>query len=71
MVSKMISTGEHTGSIVPVLKQISQIFNEEVKTALEKFTALLQPILLLFIGIIVGIVLLAVLIPLTDVSSLL
>ena len=70
MVSKMVSTGEHAGSITPVLKQISSLFEEEVKSALEKFTALLQPILLLFIGIIVGIVLLAVLIPLTDVSSL-
>ena len=71
MVSKMISTGEHAGSITPILKQISILFEEEVKSALEKFTALLQPILLLLIGIIVGVVLLAVLIPLTDVSSLL
>jgi general secretion pathway protein F len=71
IVSKMISTGEHSGSIAPILKHISALFHEEVKTALEKFTALLQPILLLLIGIIVGVVLLAVLIPLTDVSSLL
>ncbi|MCH9621180.1 MAG: Type II secretion system protein F [Chlamydiia bacterium] len=71
IVSKMISTGEHSGSIAPILKHINTLFDEEVKTALEKFTALLQPILLLLIGIIVGIVLLAVLIPLTDVSSLL
>jgi general secretion pathway protein F len=71
MVSKMLSTGEHSGSITPVLKHISILFEEEVKSSLEKFTALLQPILLLLIGIIVGVVLLAVLIPLTDVSSLL
>ena len=71
IVSKMLSTGEHSGSLAPILKHISALFHEEVKTALEKFTALLQPILLLLIGIIVGVVLLAVLIPLTDVSSLL
>lgn len=71
IVSKMISTGEHAGSLSMVLKHISALFHEEVKSALEKFTALLQPILLLLIGIIVGVVLLAVLIPLTDVSSLL
>jgi len=71
IVSKMLSTGEHSGSLAPILKHISELFHEEVKTALEKFTALLQPILLLLIGIIVGVVLLAVLIPLTDVSSLL
>ena len=70
LVSKMISTGEHAGSLSPILRHITALFHEEVKTALEKFTALLQPILLLFIGIIVGVVLLAVLIPLTDVSSL-
>ncbi len=71
LVSKMISTGEHAGSLSPILRHITALFHEEVKTALEKFTALLQPILLLLIGIIVGVVLLAVLIPLTDVSSLL
>jgi len=71
IVSKMLSTGEHSGSLAPILRHISELFHEEVKTALEKFTALLQPILLLLIGIIVGVVLLAVLIPLTDVSSLL
>lgn len=71
IVSKMISTGEHAGSLAPILKHISALFHEDVKSALEKFTALLQPILLLLIGIIVGVVLLAVLIPLTDVSSLL
>ena len=70
IVSKMISTGEHSGSITPILKHINTLFDDEVKTALEKFTALLQPILLLLIGIIVGVVLLSVLIPLTDVSSL-
>lgn len=70
IVSKMISTGEHSGSITPILNHINLLFDEEVKTALEKFTALLQPILLLFIGVIVGVVLLSVLIPLTDVSSL-
>lgn len=69
--SKMISTGEHAGSLSPILQHINTLFHEEVKSALEKFTALLQPILLLLIGIIVGVVLLAVLIPLTDVSSLL
>ncbi|MCH9812233.1 type II secretion system F family protein, partial [bacterium] len=70
LVSKMISTGEHAGTISPILQHLSELFHQEVKTALEKFTALLQPILLLLIGIIVGVVLLAVLIPLTDVSSL-
>lgn len=70
LVAKMISTGEHAGTIAPILQHISELFHEEVKSSLEKFTALLQPILLLLIGIIVGVVLLAVLIPLTDVSSL-
>jgi general secretion pathway protein F/type IV pilus assembly protein PilC len=71
LVSKMISTGEHAGALAPILRHITSLFHEEVQTALEKFTALLQPILLLLIGLIVGVVLLAVLIPLTDVSSLL
>ena len=71
MVSNMISTGEHSGSISPILLQINKLYHEEVKSALDKFTVLLQPFLLLFVGMIIGVFLLAVLIPLTDVSSLL
>lgn len=70
MVSNMISTGEHAGSLCPVLLQIKTLYHEEVKQSLEKFTTFLQPLLLLFVGAVVGVVLLAVLIPLTDVSSL-
>lgn len=68
-VVRMILISEKSGKSPEMLRHISQIYEEEFDSSLEKITALLQPILMLLIGIIVGVVLLSVLLPLTDVSS--
>jgi general secretion pathway protein F len=48
---------------------IAEIYDEELSKSLERLTTVLQPAILLLLGLIVGVMVLAVLLPLTDVSS--
>jgi len=51
------------------MRQVAEIYEEDLERTLAHFSTVAQPVLLLFLGGIVGFVLLSVLIPLTDVSS--
>jgi general secretion pathway protein F len=69
LVTRMLAIAEETGKMAPMLGNIADIYDEELEKNLNQLTTLLQPILLLFLGGIVGLVLLSVLLPLTDVGS--
>jgi general secretion pathway protein F/type IV pilus assembly protein PilC len=71
MMIRMLSTAEEVGKIDEMLIHIAEIYEEDLEKSLQQFTTLLQPIMLLILGLIVGVVLLSVLLPLTDVSSFL
>jgi general secretion pathway protein F len=69
LVIRMLSIAEETGKMSPMLQNISDIYDEELERNLAQLTTYVQPLLLLILGGIVGIVLLSILLPLTDVSS--
>lgn len=67
--SRLVSVAEESGNLESMLYHISLIYEEELEKSLLRLTTILQPVLLLLLGFIVGIVLLSVLLPLTDVNS--
>ena len=69
LIPRMISIAEEGGKLPFMMKQIAQIYEEELEKTLTYFTTVAQPILLLILGLIIGFVLLSVLLPMTDVSS--
>lgn len=69
LVPRMLAIAMQGGKLPFMMQQIAEIYEDELETALTRFATLAQPILLLILGGIVGFVLLAVLLPLTDVSS--
>lgn len=71
LIPRMISISEKTGKMGEMFYSVANILEEALEKSLTQFTTLLQPILLLILGLIVGIVLLSILIPLTDVGSVL
>jgi general secretion pathway protein F/type IV pilus assembly protein PilC len=71
IVPRMLAIAEETGKTAFMLQTISNICEENLEKKLQQFTAFLQPALLLLLGLIVGLVLLSILIPLTDVGSVL
>ncbi|MBP9841419.1 MAG: type II secretion system F family protein [Simkaniaceae bacterium] len=68
--SRMLSVAEEAGHMEGMLKNIVDIYEEDLEKSVQRLTALLQPVMLLVLGVIVGVVMLAVLLPLTDVSSM-
>jgi len=69
LIPRMLGIAEEGGKLPFMMRQIAEIYEEELENALSHFAAVAQPILLLILGGVIGFVLLAVLLPLTDVSS--
>jgi len=63
MVTEMILVGEKTGEIDSLLTEISTFFNKEVDETLKNFTTIIEPILILILGVGVGSMAVAVLLP--------
>ena len=63
-VVQMIQVGEETGTLDKNLMEIVNFYNKELKRAVETFTALLEPVLIIFLGIVVAFLAISVLEPL-------
>lgn len=70
MVAQMLAVGEESGGTIPMLNRIADMYEAELEKTLSRVMALAQPVILIIMGTIIGSVLLAILLPLTDVSSL-
>ncbi|MCB1213112.1 MAG: type II secretion system F family protein [Chlamydiia bacterium] len=69
-VSRMLLVGEEAGTIVPMLGRVADMYEEEVEKALNTVVALAQPVILIFMGGVIGIIMLAILLPMTDIASI-
>ena len=69
MVSRMLAVGEETGNTQLMMNKIADIYEGELAKSLERIMALAQPVILITMGMVIGFVLLAILLPLTDMSS--
>ncbi len=54
MVVQMIAVGEATGAMDAMLTKIADFYDEEVDAAVEALTSLLEPLLMIFLGVIIG-----------------
>ena len=69
MVSDMISVGEQSGQLETVLKNTSRFYRREVDTAVGSITTLIEPIIIVAMGIMVAFLVAGVLIPIYQVST--
>jgi len=69
MMPRMLAIGEEGGDVTVMFQKVAEVYEGEVEKSLTRVTALAQPVILLVMGFIVGIVMLAVLLPLTDASA--
>lgn len=67
MVIQMISVGEKTGSLDTMLGKVAQFYDEEVDAAVATLTALIEPVVIIFLGVIVGGLLIAMYLPMFDI----
>lgn len=64
MVVQMIAVGEETGTLDTMLKKVADFYEKEVKTSVENLSALLEPSLVVFLGLVVGGMIISILLPL-------
>ena len=67
---EMIQVGEATGSLAEMLEQVSQFYDEQLSTAVERLVALIEPALLLFMAIVIALVVLSVYMPLFEMYNI-
>ena len=63
MVIHMIAVGEKTGDLAEMLKKISQFYEEEVDAAVDALTSVIEPVLIVLMGLVVGGILIAMYLP--------
>jgi len=63
MVVQMIEVGEETGALDEMLSKIADFYDDEVDAAVEALTALLEPILMVFLGVVIGFIVIAMYLP--------
>ncbi|MFA5094233.1 MAG: type II secretion system F family protein, partial [Candidatus Omnitrophota bacterium] len=54
MVTRMISVGEQTGKLEEMLSKIADFYESEVDAAVSGLTSLIEPLIIAFLGIVVG-----------------
>jgi len=69
MVVQMIAVGESTGAMDTMLQKIADFYEDEVEVAVSSLTKLLEPLMMVFIGGIVGTVLIAMYMPIFEVAG--
>jgi type IV pilus assembly protein PilC len=68
---KMAEVGEATGALQDMLNTVADFFDEEISTYMERFVTLVEPVLLVVMGIVIAGLLLALYMPLFQLSSVL
>jgi len=69
MVVQMIGVGEQTGAMDQMLQKIADFYEEEVDAAVTAMTSLIEPIMMAFLGVVVGGLIIAMYLPIFNLAS--
>ncbi|MEW5692521.1 MAG: type II secretion system F family protein [Candidatus Hydrogenedentota bacterium] len=70
LVVQMVAVGESTGNLGEMLIKASDFYEEQVDVAVEAFSSLIEPILIVFLGIVLGFVIIALFLPILSLADL-
>lgn len=70
MVTQMISVGEETGALDKMLHKLADFYDDEVAAMLKALTSILEPVMMIFVGVIVGVVVISMYMPLFKIYEL-
>ena len=70
LVGKMVAVGERTGTIDEMLKRTAQYYDDELDNTIQKLTSLIEPVLIIFIGGFICIIIVALYLPIFNVTKL-
>jgi type IV pilus assembly protein PilC len=70
MIIRMVTAGEQTGKLENMLERISDFLDEEIETTLNGLTSLIEPLLIVFLGVTVGGIAICMFLPIFKLSEL-
>jgi type IV pilus assembly protein PilC len=70
MVTQMINVGEETGALDAMLSKVADFYEEEVDVAVEGITTIIEPILIVFLGVTLGFIVVAMFMPMFELGNL-
>jgi type IV pilus assembly protein PilC len=69
MVVRMIAIGEETGEMDKMLEKVADYFESEVEDKLNNFSKLIEPLLIVFLAVIIGFIVISIMLPMFEISS--
>jgi general secretion pathway protein F len=70
MVGYMVAVGEQSGSLEEILDRLSESYEEEIDLAIQRLTSMIEPVIIILLAVVVGLIIAAVLLPLLDFSNI-
>ena len=70
MVCQMVAIGENTGSLDSLLKKVAEFYEDEVDSAVANLTALMEPVIMVVLGVIIGGLVISMYLPIFQLGSL-
>ncbi len=70
MIIRMMTAGEQTGKIDSMLERIADFLDEEIETTLAGLTSLIEPLLIVFLGVVVGGIVICMFLPIFKMSDI-
>jgi type IV pilus assembly protein PilC len=70
MVTQMINVGEETGALDTMLSKIADFYEDEVDAAVEGLTSIIEPILIVFLGVTIGFIVVAMFMPMFEIGNI-
>jgi type IV pilus assembly protein PilC len=70
MVTQMIMVGEESGELEGMLTNVAKFYDEEVDRSVERITSIIEPLMMAFIGVTVGIMIIAMYLPIFNMVNL-
>ena len=66
----MIAVGEDTGTLPEMLLEVAEIYDQECESTIGSMTSLLGPVMIVVLGLIIGFVVIAILLPIFETSTM-
>jgi type IV pilus assembly protein PilC len=70
MVTHMISIGEETGALDAMLNKIADFYEDEVEAAVKSLTSIIEPVMMMFVGGLVGVIVISMYLPMFNMMNL-
>jgi type IV pilus assembly protein PilC len=70
MIIRMVTAGEQTGKLDAMLERIADFLDDEIETTLSGLTSLIEPVLIVFLGVVVGGIVICMFLPIFKMADI-